>query len=139
MFLRLILKLGHAAQFTKLGIAAQNPAQLRVLRHVALNKHDILFGVKTAGDILRQLLETAAAQVGRYLTDGDGVHIHDAVQALIFILQGHPVLNGAHIRAQGQFAAGFDTAENSLFAFHRIETSFSVKFQALNAEHTNSW
>ena len=47
-------------------------------------------GSKPAGDILRELLKAPAAQIGRHLPYSDGVHIHDAVQAVIFILQAPP-------------------------------------------------
>lgn len=59
--------------------------------------------------------QEAAAQVGGILAHGDGVHIHDAVQAVVLILQAHPVLDGAHVGAERQLAAGLDAAENSLF------------------------
>ena len=125
MLLGLGLKLGHAAEFTELGIAAQYPAQLRVLGHMALDEHDILLGVQTAGNILCQLVDAALAQQGRLLTDGNGVHIHDAVQAVKLILQCHPILDGTHIRAQCQFTGGLDAAENPLFLlFHNNDLAF---------------
>ena len=124
VLLGLGLKLGHAAQLTKLGVAAQHPAQLRVLGHMALDEHDVFLGVQAAGDVLGQLVHTAAAQVSRVLPHGDGVHIHDAVQAVIFLLQIHPVANGSHIRAQGQLSAGLNTAEYPLFLLHCVLHSF---------------
>ena len=55
--------------------------------------------VLLAGDVLRELVDRAAAQVGGILAHGDGVHIHDAVQAVVFVLQAHPTKN--HTCASG--------------------------------------
>ena len=135
VLLGLLLELGHAAQLAKLGIAAQDPTQLRVLRHMALDEHDVLLRVQAAGDILGQLGHRTAAQLRRILPDGDGMHIHDAVNAVIFILEGHPVLDGAHVRTQGQFAAGLDTAENSLFpslVFHKSHLAVQYRRKGSN-------
>jgi len=110
--------LGHTAQLAELGVAAQDPAQLRVLGHMALDEHDVLLGIQAAGDVLGQLVHAAAAQGGRILPHGDGVHIHDAVQAVIFLLQIRPVADGSHVGAQGQLAAGLDAAEYPFFLFH---------------------
>ena len=108
MLLRLLLKLRHAAELAELRIAAEHPAQLRVLRHMALDEHDILLRIETAGDILRELFECAPPQIGGHLTHGDGVHIDNAEQTLIFVLQCSPVLDGAHVRAERQIAAGLN-------------------------------
>ena len=97
MLLGFGLELGHAAQLTELRIAPEHPAQLRVLRHMALDKHDILLRIQTAGDVLRQLVDAPAAERGRILPDGDGVHVDDAVQAVVVVLQVDPVFNRAHI------------------------------------------
>ena len=45
MLLGLGLELGHAAQLAELGIAAQDPAQLRMLWHMALYEHNVFLGV----------------------------------------------------------------------------------------------
>ena len=110
------LELGHAAQLAELGIAAQDPAQLRMLGHMALNKHDVFLGIQTTGNILGQLVDAAPAQGGGILPHGDGMHVHNAVQAVVLILQVHPVFDGTHIGAQRQLSGGLDAAENSLFA-----------------------
>ena len=123
VLLGLLLELRHAAQLTELGIAAQNPAQLRVLGHMALDEHDVLLRVQAAGDILGQLGHGTAAQFRRILADGNGMHIHDAVNAVIFILKSHPVLDRAHIRAERQFTAGLDTTENPLFPYFVFHAS----------------
>ena len=118
----LVLELGHAAQLAELRVAAEHPRKLRVLGHMALNEHDVLLRVESAGDILRQLLQTSAAQISRDLPDGNGVHIDDTIDALIFVLQSDPVFDRPHIRAERQIAAGLDTGKNTFLFGH--DTSF---------------
>ena len=135
VLLGLLLELGHAAQLAELGVAAQNPAQLRMLGHMALDEHDVFLRVQSAGDILGQLVHAAAAQGGGVLPHGDGVHIHDAVQAVILVLQGHPIADGTHIGAEGQLTAGLDAAEYSFLflngGFHWV-TSPSERGRAMH-------
>ena len=119
MLFGLIFELGHTAELSELGEAAQHPAQFRMLMHMTLDEQDVFLGVQAAGDVLRQLLQGAAAQGRGVLAHGDGVHIHDAVQAVIVVLQGDPVLDRAHIRTQGQIAAGLNSAQYPLFLVHR--------------------
>ena len=121
VLLGFLLELRHAAQFAELGIAAQNPAQFGVLGDVALNKEDILFRGQAAGDVLRQLFQRPPPQLRRFLTDCDGVQIHNTVDALIFLLQRDPAPESAHIRPQCQFSAGLNAAEN-FFLFHVLPT-----------------
>ena len=91
-----------------------------MLRHMGLDEHDILLRVQPAGDILRQLLQTSAPQIGRHLPDRNGVHIDDAVDALIFVLQLDPVFDRAHIRAKRQIAARLNARKDAFFLFHIV-------------------
>ena len=118
MLLRFHFELRHARQFAELRIAAQNPGEFRVLRHMGLDKHDVFLRVEAAGDILRKLLQTSAAQISRNLPDSNGVHIDDTIDALIFVLQLDPVFDRAHIRAKRQIAAGLDTGKDAFFFVH---------------------
>ena len=82
---RLVLKLGHTGELAEHGVAVEHPAQLGVGGHMALDEERVLFRVQAAGDVLRELLEGAAAQVGGVLPHGDGVQVgHEiiAVKAL---------------------------------------------------------
>ena len=134
------LELRHARQLAELRIAPQHPGKLRVLRHMGLDEHDILLRVQPAGDILRQLLQTSAPQIGRHLPDRNGVHIDDAVDALIFVLQRDPVFDRPHIRAERQIAAGLDTGKNTFLFGH--DTSFflfdSWPYHTTNRPHPQS-
>ena len=57
----LVLKLRHARELAELRVAAQNPAQFRVRGHVGLDEHDVLLGIQTAGNVLRELLEASSS------------------------------------------------------------------------------
>ena len=115
VFGALVLKLRHTRELAEHGVAVEHPAELGVRGHMALDEERVLFRVETAGDVLRELLDGAAAQVGGILAHGDRVHIHDAVQAVVLILQAHPVLDGSHVGAERQLAAGLDAGEHHFF------------------------
>ncbi len=118
MLLRLHLELRHAAQLAELRVAAEHPRKLRMCRHVRLDEHDVLLRVEAAGDILRQLLQAAAAEIGRDLPDRDRVHVDDAVDAVILVLQRDPVFDRAHIRPKRQIAARLNAGKNAFFRVH---------------------
>ena len=95
MLCGLILKLGHPAQFTKHGMAIQNPPKLRVLMDMALNEQCIFLRVQAAGNILCQLFQCTAAQICRGLADGNGVKVCHEVEAVKLLGTGTPVFNGS--------------------------------------------
>ena len=111
----LVLELGHAAQLAEHGVAVENPAQLRVLVDMALDKQGVLLRVQAAGDVLGQLGHGAPAQLRRVLTHGDAVQVRHEVVAVKLIRQGRPVLHRAQIVAQVQVAGGLNTGEHYFF------------------------
>ena len=70
MFGGLVFELGHAGQFPEQGVTGQNPAQLRMVVHVALNEHQTLLRVDAAGQQQRKCFQALPAQLGRFLTHG---------------------------------------------------------------------
>ena len=120
VLLGLHLELRHARELAELRVAAQNPAQFRVRGHVGLDEHDVLLGIQTAGNVLRELLEASSSEVRRNLPHGDRVHVHDAVQAVILVLQRDPVFDCAHIRAKRQIAARLNARKDAFFLFHIV-------------------
>ena len=115
----LVLELGHAGQLAEHGVAVEHPGQLRVGGHMGLDEEDGLLRVDAAGHQLGKELNGLAAEGGGVLTDGDGVLIHHAVDAVVLILHGHPVAQRTQIVAQMEGAAGLDAAENDFFiGFH---------------------
>ena len=124
----LVLELGHAGQLAEHGVAVQHPAQLSVRGDVGLDEQGVLLRVQAAGDVLGQLLQGAAAQVGGILPDGDGVHVRHEVVAVKLVRPLDPVLDGAQIVAQVQVAAGLDARQHyflgSSFFFHDGSSTF---------------
>ena len=100
---RFIFELGHTAQFAEIGVAVQRPTQLCVLRYVGLNEDGALFRVNTAGQIQRQGVERRFTQRLRVLTNGDGVLVNDAIDAVVVILHVNPLTQRTHVVTDGQF------------------------------------
>ncbi len=115
----LVLELGHAAQLAEHGVAVEDPAQLRVLVHMALDKEGVLLRVKAAGDILGQLGHGAAAQLCRILPHGDAVQVGHEIITVEFVGQCRPVFHRAQVIAQVQIAGGLNAGEHGfLFVVH---------------------
>ena len=96
----LVLELGHAGELAEHGVAVEHPAELGVRGHMALHKERDLMRVQAAGDVLRELLHGAAAQVCGHLAHGYGVHVHDAVIGVVVVDHIHPVADGTHVGAE---------------------------------------
>ena len=109
-----------AVQLTHIGKAVQDPGQFRVGADMALAVKDRLLRVQAAGQIQRRQFQAAAAEIRRVLPHGDGVLIHDAVDAVILILQLRKAAERADIVAQGQHTAGLDPGKNHRALFIRF-------------------
>ena len=124
---RLVLELGHTAQLSKHGIAVEHPAQLCMLVYVALDKQGVLLRVQSAGNVLRQLFQGAAAKIRRVLANRNGVQIRHKIKAVIRVRPLCPILDGSQVRAQGQVSGRLDAGEHSLFGcnFFHMDCLFS--------------
>ena len=80
-----VFKLGHAAQLAHIGKAVQDPGQLGMGAAVRLIIYAVLFRVEAGCDIQDEQVPGPAAQLGRILPHRDGMHVHNAVEAFIFI------------------------------------------------------
>ena len=109
---RLVLELGHAAQFAEHGIAVQNPAQLGVLVHMGLDEQGVLLRIQAAGNVLSQLLQGTAAQICGSLADSNGVQVSHEIEALIQIRSCAPVLDGSEVVSDGEVSRGLNAREN---------------------------
>ena len=116
-FRAFVLELGHAAELAEHRVAVQDPAELRVLRHMALDEEYVFLRVEAAGDVLRQLLERVAAQVGGIVARRERVQVRHEVVVVIQIGALDPVFDRPEIGAQGQFAGGLDAREHDFFSF----------------------
>lgn len=93
VLLGFILKLRHAGKFAELCIAVENPGELGMFRHMALNEKDALFQIDTHGQQQGIGVVGVFAERGRVLTHGDGVQIGQCINGIISVLQGNPVLS----------------------------------------------
>ena len=118
VFRGLVLELGHAAELAEHGVAVEDPAQLRVLVDVGLDKEGVLLRVQAAGDILGQLLQRPAAQGGGVMAHRNGVEIRHKVVAVELLCPGPPVPYRPQVGAQCQITAGLDTGEHHFFLVH---------------------
>ena len=112
----LVLELGHAVELAHIGEAVQDPCQLRMAGNMALAVDDVLFGIQTGGDIDGGQIKAALAQRSGILTNGDGMHIHHTVEALVFVLRETvEVAQRADIVADGQRTGRLNAGINNLF------------------------
>ena len=115
----LVFKLGHAVQLSELGIAVENPGELRVGVHLALDKDHGFLRVDAAGEQQRAGGNDLLAELCRLLPHGDGVHIHHGIHAVVFLLHLLPVFEGAEVISKGEHPAGLDAAEYDFFPLWR--------------------
>ncbi len=96
----LLLELGHAVQPAQPRHAVEDPGQLGVRRNLALVEDDRLLRVDTGCDIGCSDFPRGVSQLGRVLPDRDRVHVDNAVDAFVIVLQTHEVADGAEIVAK---------------------------------------
>ena len=118
IFPRLVLELGHAVHPADPRDAVEDPRQFGVLDDLALVENDMGFGVDPRRDERRGDLAGGAAQFVGVLPDGDRVHVDDAIDALMGLLQRHETADGAEIVAQVQVARGLDAGKDAIFDGH---------------------
>ena len=87
---------------------------------MGLDEQGILLRVQAAGDVLGQLFQGAAAQVGGGLPDGDGVHICHKIVAVELLGPGGPIFDGTQVVTQVQISAGLDAGEHYFFFVHLV-------------------
>ena len=112
---RLLLELRHAVQPADARHAVQNPGEFRMRVDLRLVENDVLLRVHARRDERRRDLARGAAQIGRVLPDRDRVHVDDAIDAIVMILQRHEFRDRAEIVAEMQIAGRLDAGENALF------------------------
>ena len=106
-----ILELGHAVELAHVGDAAEDPRELRVLMHVALNKQRRTVRVDAACDEQRRHGAGLLTKLGGIVADGQRVKIRDHVIAvLVVLLHEAPVAESPYIIAECGNAGGFNSA-----------------------------
>ena len=120
VLLGFILKLGHSGKLPELGVAVQQPGQLRVSMNVALDKEQAFVQVDAAGQQQGVSFQGVFTELGRVLPHRDSMQIRQGENTVIVILKAYPVSQGAYIIAQGDSAAGLDRAENYFFTLRSV-------------------
>ena len=90
--LTLCLELRHAEQLACVRAAVQNPAKLRVSRHLRLHEDDGFFRIDADSQIECRDVQNVLLEHLRLLRYGDRVFIYDAVDAFVILLQLHELL-----------------------------------------------
>ena len=107
---------------------------------MALAVDQILLGVQTGCDIDCGKLQAPSAKVRRVLAHGDGVLIHNAVDAVVIILQFHKIAQSPDVIAQGQRTGRLDTRKNDLFLFRcRLLHFRHDTFPPTHLTHMTHW
>ena len=84
-------------------------------RYVALNKQQAALGVNTAGQQNGGHFTGVAAQVGRFLANGNGMQVGNRENAVVLVLHFCPVFYGTQVVAQGDNAGGLNGRQTNLF------------------------
>ena len=96
----LVLELRHPVQPAEPRDAVEDPGEPRVRAHGRLQEQHVPPRVDAAGQQRRGHLPGLARQRLRLLPDGDGVQIDDAEDAVMVVLQRHPIADRAEIIAK---------------------------------------
>ena len=116
----LFLELGHAVEPAEAGDAIEHPGELGVLGDLALVEDDVFLRVDAAGEERRGHLARRVRQFLRLLPDGDGVHVDDAIDAVVIVLQRHEFRDRAEIIAEVQVAGRLHAGKYPLLERHRL-------------------
>ena len=110
----LVLELRHAVQPADPRHAIEDPAQPHMRRHRRLQEQDVFVRIDATGQQHRGHLPRLPGQFLRLLPLGDRVQIDHAIQALMLLLQRHPVADGAEVIAERGDAGGLDAGQDTV-------------------------
>ena len=114
----LLLELGHAVEPAEPRDAVEHPGELGMLGDLALVEHDVLLGIDAAGDEGGGDLARRLRQLGRILPHRDGVHVDDAIDAVVLLLQRNELHDRAEVVAEVQIAARLHAGKHPLLERH---------------------
>ena len=115
LFGGLHLVLRHALQPADGGDAGEHPGEFGVGGHGGLHHDGAGLRIDAGGQVERGDLENLGAQFGRVLIDCDGMQVHDAENALVIVLDAHPVFERAQIVSDVKISGGLHSGEDSCF------------------------
>ena len=110
--LALVLELGHAPELAHGGGALEQPGEPGVLWHVALNEQGAAVRVEPDCEEVEGGIERVGPDGGRVDVRGQRVEVHDAVEGIVPVLEGHPVPQGPEVVPQGEVARGRDAGKD---------------------------
>ena len=109
---RLVFELGHAGKFAVPNGALHNPAELRVLGHMTLNKDGAYVRIQTSSEEHRCRFSRFIAQDGRVTAHGERVEIDHTVEAVLRLV-GDPSHDRTHEVAEVFFPGWLDAGKNA--------------------------
>ncbi len=89
-----------------------------MLGDLALVEDDVFLGVDAAGEEGGGDLPRRLRQLGRVLPHRDGVHVDDAIDAIVLVLQRDELHDGAEIVAQVKIAGRLHAGEDPVLEGH---------------------
>ena len=90
--------------------------QLRMTRDARLDQQSALVGIDTGSQPVQGYLDDVCAELRNVrVFCRERMPIHDAVKALVGVLQSHPVVQGPDQVTQVEPARGAHAAENAIF------------------------
>ena len=120
--LAFILELGHSGQLAGIGLAGQHPSQFCVTRNIRLHENDGFLWIDSYRQIQGSHIQNMLPQGFRILRHGDGMLVHDTVNAFMIILQLYELLQCTQIISQVNVSCRLYAGKNSfhtLFSFLR--------------------
>ena len=109
----LVLELGHATELAERRGALHHPGALGVLGEVALDEKCAAFGIDADGDEQLGQREGGSSELFGLVRHGEGVQVDHAVDGLVFVLHGHPVLECPQQVAEVNRSGGLDAREDA--------------------------
>ena len=100
-----------------------------MLVHVALQKQYVFLRIYTAGDVLRKLLEAAAAKQLGVLAHGERVQVCHEVIAVKLLGSRAPVFHRAEVVSEVQITRGLD-ARQHYFLFYLFHFYYLLNYKA---------
>ena len=110
--LRLLLELRHPAQLAEGRDAVEDPGQLGVGEHVALDEQGAAGRVEAGGEQDRRRPAGPVGQAGGVVGQRDRVEIDDAVEGVVAVLGVDPLADGTEVVAEMHLAGGLDARED---------------------------
>ena len=105
--------------------------QLHHLGYVGLDKEDALSGVKPDCQPVEYHLVDVALELAGVCHRGQGVNVNGAVDAVLLVLEPHPVLDGSQVVAYMLTTRGAGSGKDAAFFHSYSGVKFSINSEAI--------